>query len=206
MDVTIIEGTRPGASALLEQAFKLRHTVFVEEKKWNDLRKLDGREIDEFDGPQCIYILAVRKGTVLGHVRMTPTTHPHLLADVHARLCARPEPRGPHIWEWTRYCVRPRLRGRRMAGEVAAVIQVAAMEWLFMHGVRDVVVEYHPRFLERHLAFGFQVNPLGLPIEMEGEPVVAVHMQFDFNTIYQTRALLGVKRPILMREPVTAVS
>ena len=97
------------------------------------------------------------------------------------------------------------MRGRRKAGEVAAMIQVAAMEWLFMHGVRDVVVEYHPRFIERHLQFGFDVIPLGLPVTMAGEPVVAVHMQFDFNTHYQTRAALGVTGQVLMREPATAV-
>lgn len=206
MDIRILEGKRPGTDRLLEGAFKLRHRVFVDERKWEALRKPDGREIDSFDGPQCIYVLAVERGSVIGHLRMTPTTHPHLLADVHAHLCARPEPRGPAIWEWTRYCVQPRARGRLKWGEVAAHIQVAGMEWLFMHGVRDVVVEFNTKFVERHLEMGFEVNLLGLPVEMEGEQIVAVHMRFDFNTLYQTRACLGVPGPILMHEPVAATA
>lgn len=204
MEIKVLEGKRPGTDPLLEQAFRLRHRVFVDEKRWLALRKRDGREIDQFDGPQCIYILAVDHGDVVGHVRMTPTTHPHLLADVHSHLCVRTEPRGPAIWEWTRYCAQAGLRGQVKAGKVAAYIQVAAVEWLFNHGVRDVVVEYNPKFIERHLEMGFEVNLLGLPVEMEGEQVIAVHMRFDLNTLYQTRACLGVPGPILASEPVAA--
>jgi acyl-homoserine lactone synthase len=206
VEIKVLQGKRPGSDKLLEGAFKLRHRVFVDEKKWEDLRKPDGREIDQFDGPQCIYIVATERNSVVGNLRMTPTTHPHLLADVHQHLCARPEPRGPAIWEWTRYCEQPLKRGRSKWGEVAAHVQVAGMEWLFMHGVRDVVVEYNPKFIDRHLEMGFEVNLLGLPVEMEGEQVVAVHMRFDFNTLYQTRACLGVTRPILMTEPVAATA
>ncbi len=206
MEIRFLEGKRPGTDLLLEEAFKLRHRVFVEELKWEALRKSDGREIDQFDGPQCTYLLAVDQDTVVGHLRMTPTTYPHLLADVHAHLCARPEPRGPAIWEWTRYCAQPRARGRWKWGQVAAHIEIASLEWLFMHGVRDVVVEFHPKFIERHLEMGFEVNLLGLPVEMEGEQVVAVHMRFDLSTLYQARACLGVSGPILMNEPVAATA
>ncbi len=201
MEIKIVEGARPGTNALLEKAFRLRHKVFVEEKKWEALRKADRREIDEFDGPQCIYIIAVEKKSVIGQMRMTPTTGPHLLANVHFNLCSRPEPRGPSVWEWTRYCVRPLARGRTPWGEVAAHVQLAGMEWLHIHGVNDIVVEYHPKFIQRHLELGFEVNPLGLPTEIEGEPVVAVHMRFDFNTLHRTRKTFGVHNPILMKGP-----
>ena len=33
----------------MEQAYRLRHNVFVDEMGWEDLRKPDGREIDQFD-------------------------------------------------------------------------------------------------------------------------------------------------------------
>jgi N-acyl-L-homoserine lactone synthetase len=75
------------------------------------------------------------------------------------------------------------------------------MEWLYIHGIRDIVVEYHPKFIERHLELGFEVNPLGLPVEMDGEPVVAVHMRFDFNALHRTRVTFGVADSILMAGP-----
>ena len=34
-------------AAAMEQAYRLRHTVFVEEMGWKDLKRPDGREIDQ---------------------------------------------------------------------------------------------------------------------------------------------------------------
>ncbi|RZK93426.1 MAG: autoinducer synthase, partial [Methylobacterium sp.] len=33
----------------MEQVWRLRHEIFVEEKRWLDLARPDGREIDQFD-------------------------------------------------------------------------------------------------------------------------------------------------------------
>ena len=40
-------------TAAMEQAYRLRHAVFVEEMGWNDLKRPDGREIDQFDDRPC---------------------------------------------------------------------------------------------------------------------------------------------------------
>ena len=66
----------------MEQAYRLRHKVFVEEAKWIDLAKPDGREIDQFDNQHAVHMLYVDDGKVLGYQRMLPTTRPHLLSDV----------------------------------------------------------------------------------------------------------------------------
>jgi len=34
---------------VLEQHFRIRHEIFVEERKWEALRKPDGREIDTYE-------------------------------------------------------------------------------------------------------------------------------------------------------------
>jgi hypothetical protein len=52
----------------------------------------------------------------------------------------------------------------------------------------------------------FEVIPLGVPAEMDGRFVVAVHLRFDFNTILKTRQVLGVSEPIFMPERIAAAS
>lgn len=51
----------------MEQAYRLRHAVFVDEMKWEELRKPDGREIDKFDDARALHMLYLREGTVLGY-------------------------------------------------------------------------------------------------------------------------------------------
>ena len=94
--IEILTGIRPGQSRLLDEAMRLRHKVFVEEKGWSRLRRPDGRDIDEFDTPATVYHVAVVNGEVAGTQRFNPTMGPHLLSEVHPDLCARLYRRGPH--------------------------------------------------------------------------------------------------------------
>jgi acyl-homoserine lactone synthase len=97
----------------MEQAYRLRHRVFVDEMKWTNLTKPDGREIDQFDDEYAVHMLYIGgNGKVLGYQRMLPSTRPHLLSVVLPQLCEDERPVGPHIWEWTRYCVEPVHRER----------------------------------------------------------------------------------------------
>jgi acyl-homoserine lactone synthase len=85
--IEVISGVLLGDNPLLEQAFRLRHSIFVDERGWEVLRRPDGREIDQFDDEDAVHELALHDGAVVGYHRMRPTTRPHLLGDVHLHLC-----------------------------------------------------------------------------------------------------------------------
>jgi acyl-homoserine lactone synthase len=91
---------------VLEQHFRLRHEIFVEERKWEALRKPDGREIDAYDNEDAIYLLALDNRRVLGGCRLYPTTKPTMMSEVFPNLAAvRGCPVDPQIWEWSRFFV-----------------------------------------------------------------------------------------------------
>ena len=71
----------------MEQAYRLRHQVFVEEMGWHNLAKPDGREIDQFDNKHAVHMLDIEHGEVLGYERLLPTPRPNLLSDVMPKLC-----------------------------------------------------------------------------------------------------------------------
>ncbi len=96
----------------MEQAWRLRHDIFVAEKGWTELARPDGREIDQFDTPHAVHFLAMEGDAVIGYSRLLPTTRPHLLSDVLPQLCEVERPVGPQIWEWTRQGVRARTARR----------------------------------------------------------------------------------------------
>jgi acyl-homoserine lactone synthase len=182
---------------MLESSFRLRHQVFVDERKWENLRRQDKREVDQFDGPQAVYLLAFVDGILAGSQRLLPTLWPHLLSDVHAFLCDRKYERAVHVWEWTRLCIDPRYRSGQYKGRIASELTIAAVEWGLLHGVRDVVLEYDPIWIPRFRDMGFEVRPLGLPVEIDNEQVVAVQMHYDDATLSRLRASRGITTSIL---------
>lgn len=54
---------------LFEQSSRLRHRVFVEEMGWEDLRRPDGREFDQFDDEHAVHHFCIRDGVVVGYLR-----------------------------------------------------------------------------------------------------------------------------------------
>lgn len=198
--IEVVANVRPGDNELLEQAFRLRHAVFVEELGWETLRRPDGREIDQFDDEDAAHLLALKDGRVVGCFRSRPTAKPHLLSDIHAHLCQRAYPRAWNVLEWTRYCVAPAQRDGAALGNVGSELIVGGLEWSLGQGIQDVVLEYHPMWIARFMGLGFKVYPLGLPTEIEGEPIIAVHMQFDERALARTREARGVYHSVLVEE------
>ena len=184
--------TSVGAT-LLDQAFRLRHKVFVEEKGWSDLQHENGRETDRFDDRYAIHMLYIEAGRVIGYQRMLPTTRPHLLSEVLAELCEGERPVGPNIWEWTRYCVEPahRERGRKLS-PVANALLSGIVEWGLGTGVDSIVIEMNPLWLLRLVQLHFQVTPLGVPRLINGEETVAVVAKFDERTLDRLRETRGL--------------
>ena len=174
--------------AELDQAFRLRHKVFVEEKGWEDLRREDGREIDRFDDEHAIHMLFIDESRVVGYQRLLPSTRPHLLSDVLPDLCEGTRPIGENIWEWTRYCVEPRYRERgRLLSPVANALLSGIVEWGLERDIDTIIVEMNPLWLLRLVQFHFKVTPLGLPRVIGGEETVAVTARFDERTLQRLR-------------------
>jgi acyl-homoserine lactone synthase len=167
----------------MEQAYRLRHRVFVDEMKWTDLAKPDGREIDQFDNEHAVHMLYIEDGKGLGYQRMLPSTRPHLLSDVMPQLCEDERPFGEHIWEWTRYCVEPahRERGRTLS-PVANALLSGIVEWGLENGISSII-EMNPLWLLRLVQLHFRTMPLGLPQRIGDGDVVAVTATFDRRTL-----------------------
>lgn len=182
----------------MEQAYRLRHKVFVEEKGWKELAKPDGREIDQFDTKYAVHMLCIEKGRVLGYQRLLPTTRPHLLSDVTPELCEGERPVGAHIWEWTRFCVAPRHREKgQVLGRVANALGSGLVEWGLECGVSKLVIELEPAQLLPLVQLHFQPMPLGLPKKLSGHDVVAFTLTFDGRTLARLRELRGNRRRAL---------
>jgi acyl-homoserine lactone synthase len=159
----------------LEQMFRMRHRVFVERLRWEALRKSDGVEKDQFDTDDAIYLLLMDEGVVVGGHRLLPTLKPHLFSELFPHLCdVRGVQRDAQTYELNRTCVdlvslpESRLLWARRAN------MLGLMEFCVRAGIPRLSVLTAPHFITHYLRLGWEITPLGVPTELEGETQVAV--------------------------------
>jgi acyl-homoserine lactone synthase len=185
-------------AALMEQAYRFRHAIFVEEKGWSDLRQPNGLERDRFDDSHAIHQICMRGDKIVGYQRLLPTTRPHLLSDVLTDLCRHRPPRGPRIFEWTRFCVAPGHREMRPRGD-SPFLELAqgVVEWATAHRVDTVTVAIDWRLMVIAMQLRFLVTPLGFPKRVGREEIVALRMSFNHETLAAIHEARGTDDPVL---------
>jgi acyl-homoserine lactone synthase len=182
----------------MEQAYRLRHQVFVEEMGWTELAKPDGREIDQFDNEHTVHMLYIEEGKVLGYQRMLPSTRPHLLSDITPELCDVERPVGSHIWECSRHCVAPGHREKgRFAAPIANALLSGIVEWGLERGISTAIIEIEPLLLLRLVQLHFRMSPLGLPQKVGKQDYLAVTATFDWRTLERLREMRGNRCRVL---------
>ena len=187
----------------MRDALRLRHHVFVEEKKWSALDRGDGTEWDQFDTPDAVHMLYIDDaGSVIGYQRMLPSLEPHLLSDVMPFLCDGPRPAGPHIWEWTRYAVDKAHRDRgRMLSPVGLALLTGIVEWGLERDINTIIIQMNPIWLLRLVQMRFKTTPLGFPQEISEEPTIAITAEFNAATLAFLKSLSGSTESVFAASP-----
>jgi acyl homoserine lactone synthase len=165
---------------LFEQMGKYRRAVFIERLGWG-LHAVGGMELDEFDGPDAVYVCSHDdEGSVNGVARLLPTTGPYLLEKVFPHLWAgQAPPKDLGVWELSRFAtaasddaLRPssqQVDAKTASNLLRQVIQVANA-----NGANSLIT-VSPIAMERLLRVnGFRVSRAGLPMIIDGGWVVAL--------------------------------
>jgi acyl-homoserine lactone synthase len=173
---------------VLEQHFRIRHDIFVEERKWETLRKPDRREIDSFDNEDTIYLLALEGRRVVGGHRLYPTTKSTMMSEVFPHLAdVRGCPSDPLIWEWSRYFI---VRDRR-DGNLNLQLMTAVQEFCVAEGIVQISAIMETWWLPRFQEAGFVVAPLGLPALIENAWTMAALIDVSRDTLRTIGARTG---------------
>jgi len=108
-EAMIRQVTSRNASAnetLLEEMFRARKRLFKDRLNWDVTVDARGREMDEYDRLDPLYVIAVDDdGHHQGSCRLLPTTGETMLRDHFTRLFDGVVIESPLIWECTRFCV-----------------------------------------------------------------------------------------------------
>ncbi|MBN8813468.1 MULTISPECIES: acyl-homoserine-lactone synthase [unclassified Sphingomonas] len=152
------------ADTAFRSMFAARKSVFIDLLKW-DLPVLDGRyEIDQFDDQHARYLILTDSANEhLASARLLPTTRPHILDGLFPALCAGEIPRGPRVWEITRFCLGRQLRSterRQVRNQLVSALTSHAL----VTGIDTYTGVAEMAWLQQILSFGWQCRALGEPL------------------------------------------
>jgi acyl-homoserine lactone synthase len=150
---------------LMEQAYRLRYKVFVEEKGWLYKQNEERRDFDEIDaGGECVYFLALEGAKVIGHARLVPSTatNPIIRTTEKIKLLQS----RPSIMGFSLVCIEPDMRGGPKAKAISGQLLLAACDYALENGLAELFIETDPSFfiLLRLLGFSLEVHDRGMDI------------------------------------------
>ncbi|MFK7942840.1 MAG: acyl-homoserine-lactone synthase [Paracoccaceae bacterium] len=142
------------------QMFRARRSQFADDYGWElDIDDL-GREIDEYDLMNPLYlILRDKEGKHVGSTRLMPTTGPTMIADHFADLTDGVQIESPTIWECTRFFIADRGQD--------SVRNAAAIMWAGCQLALRSGVEFYVGITGAHMTRVFAA--CGWPAEIIGE-------------------------------------
>ena len=162
--------------------FEGRRRLFVDLMRW-DVPVVQGRfEIDQFDGPDAIYIAEyVDCADHRGSLRLLPSVGSHILGDLYPELCAGPVPRGLDVREITRLCL-PALVGARERLRVRNRLIRPMVDHALAAGIRTLTGVVRPSFRDTILDMGWEASPLGPERRVDGMGLAVFRIEIENDT------------------------
>ncbi len=198
--IHVVTSQNRGAYAQeLERHFVIRHDIYVKERKWMNLDRPDGRECDQFDNEDAIYLLAIDDNdAVVGGSRLISSLKPHLLSEVFPRLAQNGVPRSRDVFEWTRVHVVKERREGRKRGIVMGSIFCGILEYCLANDIVGMTAIVEMWWLPHFFEMGWVVKPLGLPELIEGEWSIAIYLEVSRAALKSTRDMFGIDGTVMI--------
>jgi acyl-homoserine lactone synthase len=177
--------------------FRLRHDIYVKQRKWMALDRPDGLEKDQFDTEDAVYLFCIDGGQLIGAMRALPTLTPTLMSDIFPYLNIRGPIRRQDVFELSRIFVIPERRGEHAGPRVEMLLLTAITEYGISIGLTGFSIVLESWWLPRFERIGWKAQPLGMPQMMDGMSVLAVLVDCDETTWKSLCNQIGLTRPTL---------
>lgn len=188
---------RPLFAAEIQQMHRQRKLVFVDQGGWN-VPVVDDMEIDDYDRADTVYLVAKRDpdGPVLASTRLLPTLLPHLMSDLFAESCNGCVPRGPHVWEASRFCAVPGIESQLRRSDLLWEIICGVMETSLLFGIEEITFVANAALFPLAFNCGWQARRLGPTTTYGDEDITAVAVQITPEGLRDVRRRFGIAGPV----------
>lgn len=183
----------------LEEMYRLRYDVAVNELGWSIPNVGEKHDKDNYDYDNTIYFLERNgAGHLIATARLNPTAQPHLMTDVFSELCEFDGvPIGPDIYEYSRFLVKRNGVNRKDNLRAQAHISLAIVEYCLAAGIKQVSWVSYKRSYPLALRM-WKTRPLGLPQYFESDDAhyIAAISDMTEESLRRTRELAHIQEPV----------
>lgn len=183
----------------LTQMHRLRREVFHDRLQWDVPVNASGLEVDEFDGPETVYLLVIHDGEVIGTARTMPTLGPNMMADVFPYLVDGPIPAAKDIWDISRFAVSSSSElARNGALSRATYLLVAGLHEIgLVMGLTRMVAIFDTRMEVILRRAGCNIWRIGKPQHVGNCLAVAGAFEVGGSALEMTRKRGGIGGPVV---------
>jgi acyl-homoserine lactone synthase len=184
----------------LDQHFRLRHEIFVQERGWKDFDR-GTIETDQYDNEHSIYAVAVDDDDdAVGCFRLYPTTLPHMLSEQFASMVDGSIVERSDILELTRFSISKRRRDSRTYHELF----LGLLEYCLSEGISGTTALMRTLRIPVIQSVGMTVHPLGLSKDIDGEINTAVLLEMTEESLARVRKSAGIFETVMEESNVVA--
>lgn len=197
--ISLVDTTETGCKHAMRGMFAARKAVFVDLLGWQVPVLADRFEVDQFDDEHARYLILTDEAQ--GHLasaRLLPTIRPHILDSLFPGLCAGPVPRGPGIFEITRFCL-DRSLSSASRREARNRLVTALVEHALANGIHAYTGVADSGWLAQILKFGWDAAPLGQLVPDGGKQLGALRIHITAETpslLEQTSIWSPTRKPL----------
>lgn len=196
--IEIIQAGQFGKTKSLIEMHKVRKLIFKDRMGWDIDVTEDGLEIDDFDLPETVYILARdERGRVAGVWRMLPTTSPSMIRKIWPEfLKTLPIMVGDSTWELSRFGVHTYEDSPkdhlRSVNRITAELIVALLKVCIMTGIENVYTMYNRQIARSVGRIGFSAEEVSEEMQICGKPSVVGRIRTDIQALRRVQGITGV--------------
>lgn len=161
--------------------FADRKRLFVDLMRWSVPVVGGDYEIDQFDGADATYLIAIENGEHVGSMRLLPTARPHILDTLFPALCEAGVPSGSTTSEITRLCLPSRLGAARRL-EIRNRLISAVVDHATAAGITALTGVVSTSFLTQIMVMGWRCEHLGSAQDHDGAALAAFRIEIDADT------------------------
>lgn len=205
--ITLFYADEPRSNeVLMDQMFVARAKLFVDRLGWNLSVDDEGREVDQYDAFNPLYVVAMdEEGEHIGSLRIMPTTGPNMTADHFHHLSGRGEIRSPLIWEVTRFCVASSEQHDNSNIRKASIELFLALNEIGVYaGINQVIATFDRRMLPIYKRTGWAPEVIG----WQGAGREAIYLglwDVDRQSVASLRSRLGRENELCRKTDVLEV-
>lgn len=202
----IAQAGQAGKTSLLFDMHRLRKRVFKDRMGWEVSISPDGLEVDQFDRPETVYMLALDdERRVIGNWRLLPATGPTMIHDVWPQFLESIKlPRDPRVWEASRFVVDSlegdSKKGRAQVSRAIHELTCGLVEISLLCGIREVFTLYDMRIARLFKQRNTYPHRVSARLKIAGNLAEVGAFVMDKAMLLELRAASGIRTPLVKAE------